>query len=234
MPLPRPNELWIIDIDGTIINVHANQIPAWSNMLRDVYGVTVDEATLVRYFGKPFTSVLVDVLGHFGIPEGDVLARFDRAFDGYVHGVQRGLEERGGFILPGAVPLLDELGRRRILRCIATGNPRPEAEHKLKHFDLLRYFDITVYADDRRERSELVEEVLRQANRQFGIAPRGKRVRIVGDSRHDIESARRIDALSIAVATGPTPSSVLQQAKPDHLFPSLESYEEILRVAERS
>ena len=77
---PRPPQLWIIDIDGTIVNVHRNQVPAWLNMFRDVYCVTMDEPTLVSFFGKPFTSVLVDALAHACIDEPTALKKFDAAF----------------------------------------------------------------------------------------------------------------------------------------------------------
>ena len=40
------NTLWIIDIDGTIVNVHKNQVPAWNKALMETYGFTPDEKTL--------------------------------------------------------------------------------------------------------------------------------------------------------------------------------------------
>ena len=236
MNTPKENDkkLWIIDIDGTIANVHSNQVPAWTNMMKDVYGVDVDESTLVSYFGKPFTSVLVDVLGHFGVAEAKVMEHFDRAFDGYVQGVQQGLEKNGGEVLPGAIAFLDALGEQGAVRAIATGNPEEEAEHKLKYLDLRRYFDITVYAEDRRERFELVEEVLRQAKETHGVAVGEKQFAIIGDSPHDIESGKRFGALSIGVATGTTSKEVLAQKQPDLIFDSIADYEKIIAQATRA
>ncbi|MFH1367220.1 MAG: HAD hydrolase-like protein [Patescibacteria group bacterium] len=226
--IERINQLWIIDIDGTIVNVHTNQVPAWLNMLKEVYGVEVDEKTLVSFFGKPFTSVLVDVLEHSGIKEEDVLKKHKQAFDKYVYGVQSGLDKNGGKILPGAVEFLEELGRRHIVRAIATGNPQSEAEHKLKYFDLLKYFEIKVYAENRRERSELVHEAVRQAHENFGISPKGREIKIFGDSPHDVKSAHKLEALSIGIATGPTSYEKLAAIGPDLIFPSLTEYRKII------
>jgi len=227
----KQNQLWIIDIDGTIVNVHSNQVPAWLNMFRDVYGVTMDETTLVTFFGKPFTSVLVEALSHAGLSEAEVLTRYDQAFAGYVKGVQDGLDKNGGSILPGALNLLEELGKRKILRAISTGNPEDEAIHKLRFFNLLKYFEIMVFAGDRRERFELVEEVLRRADKEYGVSVQGKQVHIIGDSPHDIVSAKKIGAVSVAVSTGPTPYETLARSKPDLIYRSLEDYQGIIREA---
>lgn len=225
----RPNQLWIIDIDGTIVNVHSNQVPAWLNMFNQVYDVTMDEKTLVSFFGKPFTSVLVEALAYVGIDESAALSKFDDAFKLYIQGVQQGLEQHGGKILPGALEFLDILGKKNIVRAIATGNPQEEAEHKLKYFNLLPYFEIIVYADNYRERSEIVKEAIQKANMQFGINPTDKDIKIVGDSRHDVASAKLINATSIAVASGPTSYENLSAAQPDQIYQSLIDYQTIIK-----
>ncbi len=229
----RPNQLWIIDIDGTIIDVHNNQVKAWLNMFKDVYDISMAKNKLVTFFGKPFTSVLVDALASAGINEQSALQKFDQAFAGYVQGVQKGLEKRGGKILPGALEFLDELGHRGIVRAIATGNPSEEAEHKLKYFNLLPYFEITIYAGNKREREELVWAAVEEAKQKFNILPAKKEIKIIGDSPHDMRSAQALRAMSIGVATGPTPYEKLAETKPDLIYHSLKNYREIIDQASK-
>lgn len=229
MAIQKQNQLWIIDIDGTIVNVHSNQVPAWLNMFKNVYGATMDEKTLVSFFGKPFRSVLANSLMHAGLSEKEVFAKYEPAFKSYVQGVQEGLEKNGGKILPGAVEFLEYLGKLNIPRAVVTGNPEKEAMHKLKYFDLVEYYDIKVFAKDyHKEREELVQEAIKETEERYTLKLRSKDIKIIGDSRHDILSAKNLGFVSIGVATGPTPYEVLKKTKPDYLFKSLENYKEIV------
>lgn len=235
MIIQKQNQLWIIDIDGTIVNVHSNQVPAWLNMFKDVYGVTMDEETLVSFFGKPFRSVLVNSLAHAGLSEEEILAKYDQAFEGYVRGVQEGLERNGGKILPGGIEFLKYLGELNIPRAVATGNPEEEGMHKLKYFGLVKYYDITIFAENRREREELVKDAVKTAEKKYSLKLRPKDIKIVGDSPHDIQSAKSFGFVSVGVSTGPTPYEKLERMKPDYLFKSLGDYKKIInRILEET
>ena len=100
------NILWIIDIDGTILNVHKNQIPAWCEALKRAYSIIPDEQTLVKYFGKPFKSVLKNVVTHYGISDQEFKTHYQLALKTYTHAVTSYLDKNGGDYLPGAVGFL--------------------------------------------------------------------------------------------------------------------------------
>lgn len=222
------NQLWIIDIDGTIVNVHSNQVPAWLNMFKNVYSIKMDEPTLVGFFGKPFKSVLKESLMAQGLSEKDVFDKYDLAFKGYVDGVTDGLYKNGGQIIDGAKQFLEYLGELNIPRAIATGNPKEEAEAKLKYFDLLKYFDITIFAGDHAERIELVKEAIKQTEEKFGLKLKPKDIRIIGDSKHDVKSAKLVNAVSIGLNSGPTPKETILAENPDYFFESVKDYKNIV------
>ncbi len=221
--------LWIIDIDGTIINVHKNQVPAWTEALQQAFSITPDESTLVSYFGKPFQSVLKNVAMYYSISEKEISKKAKFAEEIYVSSVNKHLKKTGGSILPGAENFLRLLGENGAKRAIATGNPRREGESKLIYFDLLKYFDITVFSDNRKERIEMVEEAIKQAEKKYHLKLRShpKRVVIIGDSIHDIESAKLISASSIAVTTGHTSKYKLQIAGADMVLSGLSDFSSI-------
>lgn len=229
------NTLWIIDIDGTIVNVHKNQVPAWNMALSQTYGFTPDEQTLINYFGKPFKSVLRNVALHYGIPEKEITKGYEKALHLYTTTVSQHLEKTGGTILPGAVAFLEHLGQIGAKRAIATGNPQTEGKHKLGYFDLLKYFDITVYCDDRAERIEMVQEAIKQATERYGIdvQKHPERIIVIGDSLHDVESAKLINGTSIAVTTGHTSKETLKKAGADVVFSGLEDIEAIMQAVNK-
>ena len=224
------NTLWIIDIDGTIVNVHKNQVPAWNKALMETYGFTPDEKTLISFFGKPFKSVLRNVALHYGITDEKIAEGYDKALQLYTETVSSHLDKTGGEILPGAVDFLEYLGEVGAKRAIATGNPQAEGEHKLKYFDLLKYFDITVYCDDRRERIEMVEEAIHQAETKFNLPLKEQpsRVIVIGDSLHDVESAKQVNGISVAVTTGHNSAEKLKEAGADFVFPGVSHYKEFI------
>lgn len=222
--------LWIIDIDGTLVNVHSNQVPAWNKALAETYGFVPDAKTLVSYFGKPFRSVVWSVAGHYGVADERIRGGYSTAFKVYTTEVCANLDEMGGEVLPGAIEFLEYLGSLGMKRAIATGNPREEAEYKLKYFDLLKYFDILVYCEERRERIEMVEEAVKQAQEKYDMDLKSnpKRVVIVGDSIHDVESARQIGGTSVALRTGPMQKELLVKAHPDFIIDELKDCKKLV------
>ena len=211
--------LWIIDIDGTLINVHSNQIPAWNWALNKTYGFVPKESELIKHFGKPFNSVLSGIVGDYKIDIKVLNSGQNKALQTYIKAVNYNLKTSGGQVLPGVIEFLELLGKKGHIKAIATGNPKEEAEYKLKHFDLFKYFDIKVYCDDRKKRSELVSQAIKTARKEFGLSFRKpKYVFVVGDSVHDIESAKHTNATSIAISTGKTSKVDLLKAKPNFLI----------------
>lgn len=221
--------LWIIDIDGTLINVHKNQIPAWNKALKECFGFVPKNKELVSHFGKPFKSVLRNIAKDYNVEDKDIERKYEKALSVYTTEVNTNLKQAGGEILPGAVEFLEFLGRVGQKRAIATGNPKIEGEFKLKYFKLQKYFDIVAYCGEKTERVEIVKQAIKEAEQKFhlNLKQKPERVYIIGDSIHDVESAKLVGATSIAVTTGETSRKKLASACPDRIISSVKNFREL-------
>src|SRR5207244_925124 len=76
------------------------------------------------------------------------------------------------------------------------------------YFDLVRFFPDGAFAEDASARSTIACRALELARRLGPVADDG--VFVIGDTPHDIECARAIDARTIAVATGGYPLEELR------------------------
>lgn len=227
--------LWLVDIDGTILNVHKNQVPAWTEALQSSYNVTPEENVLISYFGKPFKSVLWNVAKHYNVDDETIAKGYVNARKVYTTQVSDYLKKMGGNILPGAIEFLELLGARGHLKAIATGNPIEEGSFKLSYFDMLKYFDITVYAEERDERIEMVKEAVRQGKEEKNmVLDNPKKVVVIGDTKMDIESAKLIGGTSIGVTTGHTSKEELEKVGADYVLDGVKSIEPVLDELEKT
>lgn len=225
----KQNQLWMIDIDGTTVDVHSHQVSAWLKTFERVYNVKAKKGTLDNLFGKPFCSFLVRGLVRNGLQTEDILKKYNLAKNEYVRQVKQSLEKKGGKILPGAIEFLKYLGKLNIPRAIVTGNPEEEATHKLKFFRLEKYYEIKVFARRcHRDREELVREAIKIAEKKYKFKLQPKNIKIVGDSIYDILSANNLGFVSVGVATGPTSYKRLSEVKPRYLIKSLKNYKQIV------
>lgn len=225
----KQSQLWMIDIDGTIIDVHNHQVDAWLKTFEKIYNIKAKKGTLDNLSGKPFCSFLVRGLVRNGLSTEDILKKYDLAKNEYVYQVKKSLEREGGKILPGAIDFLKYLGKLNIPRAIVTGNPEEEAVHKLRFFNLMKYYEIKVFAKKRhRDREELVREATKFTEKKYNFKLQPKNIKIVGDSIYDVLSAKNLGFISIGVATGTIPYGKLAETKPRYLLRSLKNYKKII------
>jgi len=117
--------------------------------------------------------------------------------------------------LPGAVALLDALGRAGAQVALLTGNLRAGARMKLEAVGLAGRFDwaLSAFAEDGEARTAIAAA----ARRRCGEGP----LTVVGDTVHDITCARHIGARVLCVATGAHERDQLRAAEPDRLVDDL-------------
>jgi phosphoglycolate phosphatase-like HAD superfamily hydrolase len=111
------------------------------------------------------------------------------------------LPRKQGNVMPNVREILEHLRDRRDVRSyLLTGNTRAGARAKLAHYDLTQYFSDGAFAEDTGDRGSIARRALSLAE-LHGDVDKG-RVFVIGDTPHDVECARVIDARTIAVATG--------------------------------
>ncbi len=223
----RSSRLWLFDIDGTLVAPSEGQLDAWVATFRETFGLEVPLPAITVHLGRTFPEIVSAVVQACG--QADPSPRLPEALAAYTRHVCDGLASRPARLLPGVQELLAFLKGQGDVVGVVTGNFPAEGEPKLKGIGLRDLFPVVVYAD---LATPTREAVLRRA---LGLArSRGFRggfadTVVVGDSVHDIASARRTGALVVAVCTGVTPPNLLGAARPDLAVSDLSDLLTILR-----
>lgn len=217
--VPGTARLWLFDIDGTLVAPSEDQLDAWVATFREVFGLELAPATITAHLGQTFAEIVGAVIGAEGLSAPS--PRIPEALAAYTRHVRKALAARPARLLPGVRELLHFLRARGDVVGIVTGNFPEEGEPKLTGVGLRDLLDVVVYAD---LATPVREALLRRAlavARSRGFRGDFADTVVVGDSVHDIQSARRTGALAIAVGTGLTPPDLLLAAQPDLLVPDL-------------
>jgi phosphoglycolate phosphatase-like HAD superfamily hydrolase len=213
-------KLWLFDLDGTLISPSEDQLNAWVTAFRDVFGLEAGPAAITPHLGLTFAGVVSAVANALGRPAPS--SRIPEALAVYTRQVREGLVARPARLLPGARDLLQFLKEERgDVVGVITGNFAEEGEPKLAGVGLRPLLDVVVFSDlATSSRDSLIRLALNGAGR-LGFPGGFSATVVVGDSVHDVQSARRVGAVSIAVCTGLTPTDRLRGAKPNLLVPDL-------------
>lgn len=135
----------------------------------------------------------------------------------------------GPYLLPGVLELVSALGARDdVALALATGNIRASAYVKLRRFGLDSYFPVGGFGGDHLERWQVFEAAHRAVRDHYGLDGDSPRPWIVGDTREDVEAARRTGMRVLAVATGPLGTRELADA--DAVLPDLSDPDAALEV----
>ncbi len=127
--------------------------------------------------------------------------------------------------LPGVIEFLNYLKKeKKNLLGLVTGNKENIGEKMIRKAGLYSYFSF--FSFDRGEnREKLVESAINKAEK---IAPIKKKI-VIGDTVHDIRAGKANSCFTVAVATGFSTMTTLQQEQPHLLLQSLKEYPSILK-----
>jgi phosphoglycolate phosphatase len=131
-------------------------------------------------------------------------------------------------ILPGVNELLQALAVTDKVTALYTGDSPGIVKHVMSSTDLGQYFRFCVYGTDAGTRVELVKLAMKRAEEITGFKFDGNNVVIIGDSTRDIDCGKEVDAITIAVATGPHSPEELAAHHPDFLFQNLKDFDRVL------
>src|SRR5688572_19532560 len=147
----------------------------------------------------------------------------------YEEGLPEALPSKQGRVLPHVRDILETLRKRPDVRSyLLTGNTRGGAKAKLSHYNLLHFFPDGAFAEDSGDRSTIAHRAV-ELVRAAGSVP-GDTLFVIGDTPHDIECARAIDARTVAVATGGYTLEELASHAPWKVFAELPPPEEFVRL----
>jgi phosphoglycolate phosphatase-like HAD superfamily hydrolase len=214
--------LILFDIDGTLVLTGRAGMRAMNRACADIVGHD-NALDGVEFAGRTDWSILRDVMRNHEKPMDRPL--LDRLSRRYVAHLAEEIQLPGKGIkdvMPGIRELLDALGQRDdVALGLLTGNFIDGARIKLEYFDLWKYFPCGAFGGDSADRNELVPVAIRRA-REAGVADvEPARVIVVGDTPNDVECARVVGAMPVAVATGSYSVEQLRETGADIVFKDL-------------
>jgi phosphoglycolate phosphatase len=194
------SRLVLFDIDGTLVHCGPTPRRAFKRALIDVFG-TAGPIDSWIFDGKTDPMIVRELMAEAGV--ACEKGMIDRALEQYVRDLREELPaEPARKIYPGVPELLGELSTRPVLLGLLTGNVRDGARTKLGSLGLWDRFALGAFADDSPVRKELADIAVQRAFEHCGQRFEGKRIVIVGDTEHDIDCGRHLNARTIGVATG--------------------------------
>jgi phosphoglycolate phosphatase-like HAD superfamily hydrolase len=211
--------VYLFDIDGTLLNSAGAGRAALERGLEDEFGVSgvIDRLTLS---GRTDTAIISDLCALANVPSTpENRARIHAA---YLRHLPDCLASHQGRTLPGVEALLEALlARQDAAVGLLTGNVLAGARLKLGHFDLWRHFAFGGYGDKHHDRDDVAREALAAALGHVGRPLEPARVWVIGDTPHDVRCARAIGARAVAVTTGWHSREQLAACAPDLLLDDL-------------
>lgn len=193
--------LW--DVDGTLLKTNGTGTDALHRALDRVLGRAPTEPV-------PFPMGMLDpaiILLHLQALEADPELHLEAVLAASVQELEDARDELAvrGELMPGIPDALAALDRHHgVCQTLLTGNLRANAILKVSVFGLDPWLDLEVgaYAEDARERHELVPVALeRVASLRNRIYNRDE-VWVIGDSAHDVACAKKSGARCLLVGTG--------------------------------
>ena len=218
-------KLILFDIDGTLLISQGIGREAKRRAMTERFG-TVGDLDNHEFGGKTDWGILVDLLAAHGYSSADIgreMPMYEAAMARHMNAVR---EQYRADALPGAFELLHHLRLRRdCVFGIVTGNTGATARIKLEMagFDPARFI-VGAYGHESPHRDDLARLALQRAETRSRYEFARRDIIVIGDTPADVQCARAIDAVAVAVETGYAPRESLVAAKPDFLLEDLRDF----------
>ncbi len=217
------------DIDGTLLSTGRAGIFAWNDSARELTGRDFD-LTSLRTAGMTDHQIAVKTLEMLQVEQSP--AHIERLLRRYEELLPSALPRRNGPVLDNVRESLEHLQDERpdVRSYLLTGNTRAGARAKLTYYNLAQFFSDGAFAEDPGARSGIASRALQLAHQAGPVGE--ETIFVIGDTPHDIECAKAIDAKTIAVATGGYSVEELKPYGPWRLFETLPAPRDFVRLIE--
>jgi phosphoglycolate phosphatase-like HAD superfamily hydrolase len=203
----------LFDVDMTLLWSGGAGAAAMDRAFRDLFGIE-DGFKRVEFSGRTDRYILTQALRQHGIG-GDYDQHQERFLERYYTHLPQTLREREGKLMPGFPALLDALaGQSEVRVGLATGNFSRGAQLKLAHYGIDGYFSGGAFGEESEDRDVIV----RRAVERVGEGLSQTEALVIGDTPHDVSSARACGATAVAVATGRHSVDELKECGADIVF----------------
>ncbi len=214
----------LFDIDGTLVHTGRAGVKAFARAFTEEFGFA-DGTEKLKFAGRTDVSLVREYFVHNQIEP--TKEHFDRFFPVYTSCLEKIISQCDGNVCVGAQEFMQKLRGLKSppLIGLLTGNIRRGAEIKLSHFNLWKEFQFGGFADDHEERDHIAAIAKQRGIDLLGEKIKDEEILVIGDTPLDIRCARAINAKVIAVATGGSTVSELQEHKPDWAVENLLNFD---------
>jgi phosphoglycolate phosphatase-like HAD superfamily hydrolase len=223
-------KLVIFDLDQTLVDLISVHDATVKELFKSHFGV---DASLreIDFAGKSLTENMAELARLKGIVRSKFTEKSKSLLESYEKIFQAKIPPTASnHILPGVKPLLEELSKTGNFVVLYTGDSPGVTQRVLEVTGLGKYFKFSVYGTEANSRVDMARLAIKKADQLTGARFEGKDIVIVGDSIRDIECGKKLNALTIAVATGFHSEEELTSRKPDYLFKNLKDYRKVLKT----
>ena len=211
----------LFDMDGTLTDSKPGILRSMQYAMR-CFGAEISDGDLDAYsfmLGPPLREsfkIIKERFGLCGVSDEAAVAKYREYY------IPKGMFENN--LYPGAQSLLKDLKSAGKTVILATSKAETYSRQILEHFDILRYFDLTVGAELDGRRSDKTEVIL-YALEKCGISSDAEKKQsvMIGDKRHDIDGAAAAGIESVGVLYGYGSAEELSEA--DYIIKSLRELE---------
>jgi phosphoglycolate phosphatase-like HAD superfamily hydrolase len=210
--MSRNKKLVLFDIDGTLVQTDRQSVEQWRIRVVEVFkhvyrkDLPVD-FDLARVNGKVERRYFREIAEMLGVSKDDFEKKFPIAAEHFHELLKHHITEKNiNFTkIREAADLVGQLENvAHIHMGLVTGNIEKNAWLKLKSADFDTPFAVGGFGDNVEDRGDLVLEAIQNAERHFGVGFSKTDIIVIGDTIHDIASAKKAGVVSIGVATGMT------------------------------
>ena len=205
----------LLDLDGTVVDTHELIFQCYDKTMRDHCGCQGSRQILEQCTGMHLRDIFTATLDHFGRPVSDQLLA--EAIAIYRDHLRE--NEAAVSTFPGMRQSLNEFVRRGWKLGIVTTKYRESALRHLRSQELSHLFEVVITGDQCSNIKPHPEPFMK-ALEALGVAPRDAVG--VGDSEHDIHSARAAGMVTVGACWGALSRDKLLAAKPDFVAESPE------------
>lgn len=196
----------LFDLDGTVVDTIPHILASFRHATAEVLGTALSDEVLLHHVGVP----LARQMRYFtdDEAEADRLLAAYRAFNHRTH-------DDMARLYPNSVQALTAIHAAGLPMGIVTSKSRHMAERAIALFDLGRYFEVLVTADDT-ECHKPDPLPLQFAAELLGMNP--ARLVYVGDAPADIACGKGAGAATVGAAWGVASRERLEEAGPDAII----------------
>lgn len=202
-------QLYIFDLDGTIVNAFPAIVVSMNNTLEKLGYPTADPQKIVRAVGAGNASLLKTFFR-----EDDFEAARQIYRDDHVSRLPAQV-----CLLPGALKLLENLRARSRKLAVATNRPRETADILLEATGIADWFQLVLCGEEV-PRPKPAPDILFEILGRLAV-PSGQAV-YFGDMNIDTLTGKEAGVTTVIVTTGPLSREELEPGRPDFLIDSLD------------